>query len=332
MAKKRKPSSTKPEAAKKPPAQRTSRRGVTSKDTSLVRTCATSIVHHMQLEADPTFRSRQMAIEAHCQDCMSRQLRMPTKADKIQCVVHVLYNDASENISDAQIESQIKVLNEDFRAKNADISKVPSVWAGLVADSMIEFELVTKSPTGGQTNGITRTKTNATSFLADDSMKFSSLGGVDAWNTQKYLNIWVCNVVGITGPILGYAQFPGGSPTTDGIVILNRAFGTVGTASAPFDRGRTATHEVGHYLNLRHIWGDEDACVGSDRVDDTPNAATANFGTPSFPSISCNNGPDGDMFMNYMDYVNDGAMFMFTHGQVARMRATLSGPRKSLIS
>ena len=115
-----------------------------------------------------------------------------------------------------------------------------------------------------------------------------------------------------------------------GVVILNTAFGTSGVAAAPFNLGRTCTHEVGHYLNLRHIWGDTEDCSGGDLVADTPNAETPNYGTPAFPHVSCQNGPHGDMFMNYMDYVDDNAMFMFTTEQVARMHSTLLGPRRSL--
>jgi hypothetical protein len=150
---------------------------------------------------------------------------------------------------------------------------------------------------------------------------------VDPWPTDRYLNLWVCN---LGSNLLGYAQFPGGPAATDGVVILYAAFGTQGTATAPFNKGRTATHEVGHYLNLRHIWGDRNDCTGNDFVTDTPPAGAANFGKPKFPHITCNNGPDGDMFMNYMDYVDDAAMVMFTTGQVARMNATLAGPRKKL--
>jgi hypothetical protein len=132
--------------------------------------------------------------------------------------------------------------------------------------------------------------------------------------------------------LLGYAQFPGGPPATDGVVILNTAFGTKGTAAPPFNKGRTATHEIGHWLNLHHIWGDTQDCSGTDYVADTPNAQLPNYSKPTFPHISCNNGPDGDMFMNYMDYVDDDSMFMFTTGQVARMVATLTGPRMSVVS
>jgi hypothetical protein len=137
-------------------------------------------------------------------------------------------------------------------------------------------------------------------------------------------------VCALGGGLLGYAQFPGGPKSTDGVVINYRAFGTMGTAQSPFNKGRTATHEVGHYFNLRHIWGDTEDCSGSDFVADTPNCAGPNFGKPAFPKVSCNNGPSGDMFMNYMDYVDDAAMFMFTPQQVARMRTALDGPRRSL--
>jgi hypothetical protein len=150
---------------------------------------------------------------------------------------------------------------------------------------------------------------------------------VNAWPADRYLNIWVCT---LANGILGYAQFPGGPKKTDGVVILNTAFGTVGTAGAPFNRGRTTTHEVGHWLNLRHIWADTEDCSGTDFVADTPNAAGPNYGKPKFPHVTCNNGPNGDMFMNYMDYVDDDAMFMFTTQQVVRMQTAMSGPRKKL--
>src|SRR5439155_1096778 len=178
------------------------------------------------------------------------------------------------------------------------------------------------------TNGITRTATARTSFSDDDGVKSAATGGAAAWPSDRYLNIWVCP---LGGGLLGYAQFPGGPAATDGVVILHSAFGTSGTAAAPFNLGRSATHEVGHWLNLRHIWGDDgNGCNGSDFVDDTPNQAGPNYGTPVFPHVTCNNGPNGDAFMNYMDYVDDAAMFMFTAGQVARMQACLDGDRRSI--
>jgi Pregnancy-associated plasma protein-A len=282
------------------------------------RACGTMGVHMLLLERYPAFRTRQQRLEGETARRRALGL-LPTelKLAKIKVVVHVVYNDSSQNVSDAQINSQIKVLNLDFRAKNSDKKKTPSVWSGLVADSQVEFTL----------HKVTRTQTTQSSFGADDGVKRASAGGVPPLNPSRYLNIWVCP---LGGGLLGYAQFPGGPKSTDGVVINYRAFGTMGTAQAPFNKGRTATHEVGHYLNLRHIWGDTEDCTGSDLVADTPNCAGPNFEKPAFPKVSCNNGPSGDMFMNYMDYVDDAAMFMFTPQQVARMRTALDGPRSGL--
>ena len=252
-------------------------------------------------------------------------------------MVHVVYKTPAQNISDAQVKSQIDVLDADFRKKNADVSAVPGVFAPLADDARIEFELATTDPSGNPTNGITRTATSATEFDADtDDIKSVATGGADAWPSDRYLNIWVAPSIfaiynGVKHSLLGYAQFPGGPAATDGVVILHSAFGTTGTAAAPFNLGRTATHEIGHWLNLRHIWGDDGAgCHGSDFVDDTPNQAGPNYGKPSFPSVTCGNAPNGDMFMNYMDYVDDDAMMMFTSGQVTRIQAALDGPRSTI--
>ncbi len=293
------------------------------------RQCGAPAAYYLAVEANPEYRDRQRDPE----DATARRMAFGTAAlaaegpVTIPVVVHVVYNKKSENISKAQINSQISVLNKDFRAKNTDKTKVPSVWKGLVADANIQFALASEDPAGNTTTGVTRTKTSRTSFGVDDEVKSAAMGGVDAWPTDRYLNMWVCN---LAGGLLGYAQFPGGPPDTDGVVILNKAFGTTGTATAPFNLGRTATHEVGHFFNLYHIWGLYDDCTGGDRVSDTPNAAGPNYGAPNFPHVTCNNGPNGDMFMNYMDYVDDGAMFMFTPQQVARMLTTLEGPRSAL--
>ena len=240
----------------------------------------------------------------------------------IPVVVHVVYNTTAQNISDAQIQSQINVLNQDFRKLNADASSVPSVFAGLASDAQIEFCLAKRDPNGNATTGITRTQTTRTSFAySGDYIKYNSTGGKDAWDRNQYLNLWVGN---LSGGLLGYAQFPGGAAATDGVVCTYTAFGTTGTAAAPFNKGRTATHEVGHWLNLYHIWGDDNgACTGSDQVADTPNQANSNGGCPAFPKVSCSNGPNGDMWMNYMDYTDDRCMYMFTTGQKTRMDAVL---------
>jgi hypothetical protein len=293
------------------------------------RQCGVQQVTERLYELDPNLRGRHQRIEDECRRSIAKgeAQRVWRKLITIQVVVHVVAKTDEENISDEQIESQIEVLNQDYRGKNADRSKVPDVWAGLAADPNLQFALATKDPKGKPTNGITRVQTTRDSFGTGDSVKTKAGGGTPPWATDRYLNLWVCN---LGEGLLGYAQFPGGPARTDGVVILYTAFGTKGAAADPFNLGRTATHEVGHYLNLRHIWGDSNDCSGSDQVSDTPRAQMPNYGKPDFPHISCNNGPNGDMFMDYMDYVDDAAMFMFTQGQAARMNATLAGPRKKL--
>jgi len=282
------------------------------------RSCGAMQVHMRLLETNPSFRGNQFKLENDIAKLRTSSLNLATvPTATVNVIVHVLFNTSAQNISDAQIASQIAVLNKDFRATNSDKSKVPAPWKGLITDTRVNFVL----------KQVTRTQTAKASFSDNDGVKKASAGGRASVDSSKFLNIWVCN---LGGGLLGYAQFPGGPKATDGVVILHSAFGTVGTAAAPFNKGRTATHEVGHYLNLRHIWGDTPDCSGSDLVADTPNAAGPNFSKPTFPVITCNNGPNGDMFMNYMDYVDDAAMFMFTTQQVLRMRSTLDGPRFKL--
>lgn len=294
------------------------------------RTCAQMVVHELLVETKPEYRERRLEAEDQTRQSIDsgQAMRVTARLITIPVVVHVVHKTAKENVSDAQVKSQITALNRDFRAKNRDRKRVPSVWKSLVIDSNIQFALATKDPRGKRTSGIVRTATKAASFGPDDSVKSKKAGGADPWPTDRYLNMWVCN---LGQGLLGYAQFPGGPSKTDGVVVLYTAFGTKGAARPPFNKGRTATHEVGHYLGLRHIWGDRNDCTGNDFVADTPPARQANMGKPKFPRITCNNGPNGDMFMNYMDYVDDAAMFMFTVGQVARMNATLAGPRRKLV-
>jgi hypothetical protein len=288
-------------------------------------------VHELLVETDPGYRDRRLRIHEETLRIIAsgEAMRVARRVTTIQVVVHVLHRTEAENISDAQVRSQIAALNRDYGLKNPDRSKVPAPFKSLVANPNVQFKLATRDPNGDQTNGITRTATTVAEFGIGNEVKDPKKGGKEPWDTARYLNLWVCS---LGGGLLGYAQFPGGPAKTDGVVILNTAFGTRGTAAAPFNRGRTATHEVGHFLSLRHIWGDMNDCTGNDHVADTPKAGAANFGKPSFPHLSCHNGPSGDMFMNYMDYVDDAAMFMFSQGQVARMNATLAGPRKQLVA
>jgi hypothetical protein len=286
-------------------------------------------VHERLLRSDPTYLAARNDSEnrafAYGQrpDVLGR-----TGVTVIPVVVHVVYRGAAQNISDDQIHSQIDVLNRDFRKTNPDVSSTPAPFLPLAEDARVEFELATTDPAGNPTDGITRTSTTVNGFTDDNKVKHASSGGADAWSRDNYLNLWVCR---LSGGLLGYAQFPGGPPDTDGVVIRDTSFGTTGTAAAPFNLGRTATHEIGHWLNLRHIWGDDGTgCSGDDFVADTPNAAGSNAGMPAFPHVTCSNGPNGDMFMNYMDYTDDAGMFMFTAGQVTRMQASLDGDRPTL--
>ena len=280
------------------------------------RSCGTMAAHMRLLERFPAFRQRQFALEMATTERRAAAARV-ARLVTVGVVVNVVYQTSQQNVSDSQIKSQIAVLNRDFAATNPDREKVPAPWQGLVTDSRLRFKLAK----------VVRKKTTRSSFSTDDGVKRASGGGVAPFQPQSHLNLWVC---ALADGVLGYAQFPGGPTATDGVVIDSHAFGTKGTAQAPFDLGRTATHEVGHYFNLRHIWGDTEDCSGSDFVADTPNAAGPNFGTPAFPSVTCSNGPYGDMFMNYMDYVDDAAMFLFTAQQVVRIRTALEVSRPGL--
>lgn len=293
-----------------------------------VRNCGTMGHLHDMEQQDPSTVQRMQTIERETQQWInSNSGNKAAAVVTIPVVVHVVYNTTSQNISDAQINSQINILNADFRKLNSDISLLPSVFSSLAADCEIQFCLAQRDPNGNATNGIVRKSTTVTSFSSNDNIKRNANGGSDAWPAASYLNIWVGN---LSGGLLGYAQFPGGVASTDGVVCTYTAFGNIGTASAPFNKGRTATHEIGHWLNLRHIWGD--ATCGNDQVADTPTQQTANTGCPAFPKVTCSNGPNGDLHMNYMDYTDDACMYMFTNGQKSRMLASLNTTRASLLT
>ena len=285
----------------------------------LRRSCGAMAAHMALLEQYPAFRVNQMRLEGATSDRRDRGIDLKkAKIVTIKTVVNVVYNTDEQNISQSQIVSQFTAMNKDFRATNPDKSGTPAPWLGLVTDSRIQFKLVK----------VTRTKTTQTGFTHDDQVKKPSTGGIAPFQPNTHLNLWVS---ALTGGLLGYAQFPGGPSATDGVVINYQSFGTIGTAQDPFKKGRTATHEIGHYFNLRHIWGDTPDCSGSDMVADTPNCAGPNTGMPSWPHVTCNNGPNGDMFMNYMDYTDDNGMFMFTSQQVVRMRTALETMRTGLM-
>lgn len=244
--------------------------------------------------------------------------------DTIPVVVHVVYQNATENISDAQVKSQIRILNEDFGRMNVDSVNTPAVWQSVAGRLPYRFVLARRKPDGTATTGIERVSTTVASFSTNDNVKSTTTGGANSWDVTKYLNIWVCD---LGNSLLGYGEFPVGTPSnTYGFVCHYKYFGDVGTATAPYDKGRTTTHEIGHCFNLNHIWGDDNgACSGSDNVADTPNQAGENYGCPTFPlTDNCSSASPGVMFMNYMDYTDDACMNMFTQGQATRMVAAVT--------
>jgi len=256
-------------------------------------------------------------------------MALPPVPDKIiiPVVVHIVFGTAEQNISDARVLSQLDVLNKDFNGLNADRNKIPAYFSMLSADCSILFVLAKTDPQGRPATGIVRKQTSTGIFSFDDKVKSSASGGDDAWDARSYLNIWICN---LSAGISGYASAPGCPAANDGIVISTGAFGITG-AGGPFNGGRTAVHETGHWLNLRHIWGD--AGCGDDKVDDTPPQQGANRGCNTGEKFSCGTSAHGDMYMNFMDFSDDACMYMFTKGQRQRMRTLFEagGPRNSLL-
>ncbi len=282
------------------------------------RGCASDEVLKEQMANDPQLKARMMQIENFTQSKISEnfQSRLVNGVIEIPVVVNVLYKTTAENISQAQIQSQIDILNKDFNATNSDFNNVPAAFSTVKANVGIRFVL----------DQVVRKSTNKTSWGTRDAMKKSNQGGLNPISATTKLNLWVCTIGNGT---LGYAQFPGGSSATDGVVIDSKYFGSTGTAVYPFNLGRTATHEIGHWMNLRHIWGD--TTCGNDLVADTPSHNTANYGAPAYPHYSTCAGNPVEMTMNYMDYVDDRAMYMFSNDQKSRMLAVFQsgGPRYS---
>lgn len=279
------------------------------------RECATNEAVQLAVANDPSVGQRMEQVESFVRRAIANNevSKAAGSTIVIPVVVHVLYRTAAENISDAQVQSQIDVLNEDFNQRNSDRNQVPSLFSGVTANVGVKFVLA-------QT---IRKATTKQSWPANDNMKFDQKGGSNSVDPAHNLNIWVCNLQ----KYLGFAYYPGITPELDGVVCLYSAFGRTGTLLSPYDKGRTATHEVGHYLNLRHIWGD--ATCGTDLVDDTPQHNDANFGCPTYPHLSTCTGTPVEMTMNYMDYTDDACMFMFSNGQKSRMLALFvpGGPR-----
>ncbi|WP_103071967.1 zinc metalloprotease [Aquimarina sediminis] len=266
----------------------------------------------------------------------------PEEIIRIPVVIHVINPPSFPFvISDQKIHSQIDVLNQDFRKKNPDHVKTPDEFKDLVADVGIEFYIATKDPNGQPTTGITRTESDISGFSGDDitgelpieeyKLFFTNKGGKDIWPSNKYLNIYIADLSDRWGRLglAGYAHFPDKDPRVNAVVIDPRVFGTLQPLESEYTLGRTATHEIGHWLNLKHIYGRDGSCDEGDEVDDTPDQKSQNLGKPVYPKSSCGG---NEMFMNFMDRVDDDTMYMFTKGQKDRMRALFNegGARREL--
>jgi len=285
---------------------------------SAQRACRSFEYQQQLIQKDPGLQASQNAIQNFTVLHESRISSNATgKTITIPVVVHVLYHHPAENISDSLVRSQIRILNRDFRKLNRDTVKIPEAFKALAADCGIEFQLASVDPKGRATSGIIHKYTPITKWTMDDKIKLSSEMGDDGWDPKSYLNVWV----GALDQFLGYSSVPGDPADKDGVVISRAALG-----------GRTAVHEIGHWLGLRHLWGDADC--GDDGVADTPKQETYTNGCPSGIRISCNNAPYGDMYMDYMDFTNDACLVMFTKGQKQKMRALFEpgGARASILS
>lgn len=242
---------------------------------------------------------------------------------QINTVVHVLYADEIQNISDEQIKEQINALNLDFGKRNLDVVDIDEEFTSVSSDARIQFSLASLDQNGEATNGITRHQTNHGAYANADVFS-TELGGADPWDTDQYLNIWVAD---LAPTLVGYTYSPNGEDElSQGVVVDFEAFGLSGTAEAPYHLGRTLTHEVGHYLGLQHLWG-TGGCDSDDGVSDTPNqerrasceVSSSSCGTP-------------DMTQNFMNLADDQCLLFFTEGQGERMRSSLEQERPNIWS
>jgi len=294
--------------------------------------CASAEMFQQMLKTDPVFAKNQALLEKETQEFAAKKIRGKASAANmiIPIVFHIIHTGGADNISDAQIQDQVATLNTDFQRMMADTTLTPAAFKPYAGALNVEFRLATIDPNGNCTQGITRTY----STLANCAYDPQTVKSLVYWPSNKYFNVWVVSVLRYsTGGSCsggGYAQFPGGGSTfTDGVIIRGDLIGSIGTSATNGGwgnfRGRYLIHEAGHWLNLRHIWGD--AVCGNDLVSDTPPAPASNSGCPLFPhnaNNSCGAGADGEMYDDYMDYSQGACLNLFTQGQVTRMDAALN--------
>ena len=302
--------------------------------------CASDTRRDKENAADPQVERNRQVLERQIKDYIAQN---PTAREGAQVSIPVVFQvvhngDAigtNENLSDAQLMAQLSQLNADYARMNTDAANTPAAFQGVAANTMIQFCLATMDPNNQPTTGIVRHNLNLDQNACWNAAFIdANIVTGRAWNTANYLNIFTVLKIArddcSANSILGYASFPGGPAATD---VAVHAYYTIGSLANPnpanltFGRGRTVTHEVGHWLMLEHIWGG--GCGVDDGVADTPDQAADNNQCPTHPSPSCNNG--GDMFMNYMDYVDDDCMNMFSQGQATRMMAAITNSRNQLL-
>lgn len=304
------------------------------------RTCASYEVMQDMMQKYPEVKANVEANEAFIQQWLLEHTggsnqKTESAVITIPVVVHVIHFGEAvgtgANISENQVLSQIVALNEDFRKLNGDQLSGSHPFAAYTADAQLEFCMAKRTPAGAATNGIERINGGKSSWTKTEIE--NTLKPATIWDRNKYLNVWTVTFGGSDAGLLGYATWPGSTASNDGVVIRYNSYGYVDNVDPPFDYGRTAVHEIGHWFNLRHIWGDNQPNCGDDLVSDTKPAYSPNFNCPSFPNNAnngCGTDANGDMFMNFMDYVDDACMVMFTTGQANRMQATLNSSRSSL--
>jgi hypothetical protein len=246
----------------------------------------------------------------------------------IPVVFHIVLSNPNI-VTDAQIQAQLNILNKDYFGSNEDSVKIPSAFKSLFGKSGIQFCLAERTPDGESTTGIERIATAQNSFLTDDKVKHSSTRGANIWSSDKYFNVWICN---LSNDVIGYSTFPAdGFVEEQGVVIDYRTL--PGGSLSNYNTGKTLVHESGHFFNLIHIWGDDHGgCGGSDDIDDTPNQANSTTGCfTGIKTDNCTPSGNGIMYQNFMDYTDDACMVMFTKEQVQRMEAALVTLRPSLL-